>query len=299
MRESLEQAIKNAIVFECLLPHKDIDKSCLTCKKDVCLKNEDPMGISKVIYNGIVEFAVNEFDIDYDDLEKEQRRVILSRIRYNSKADEVTKLRYGFYGEVLLDLILRVFCKTNVIAARGYFYSPIENSEPKGFDAFHLLERNEELELWFGEAKFYSSYKKAIRPVLEKLETSLSDDYLRRNLIAIITEREHISAHNPHFDALLDSWMDNPSINLIEEMKLRNMRLVYPIFIAYEKLDKDDYFQSIKKCIDYISEECAQKGVNIPATFDYKLFFIFLPMSKVKQIKERVIQWIDSEEPLI
>ena len=35
------------------------------------------------------------------------------------------------------------------------------------------------------------------------------------------------------------------------------------------------------------------------ASFDYRLFFIFLPLSEVKQIKENVIKWIDSREPLI
>ena len=72
-----------------------------------------------------------------------------------------------------------------------------------------------------------------------------------------------------------------------------------PIFIAYEKASRDTYHQSIKKCIDHIAVEYARIGINIPATFDYRLFFIFLPLSEVKQIKESVIQWIDSQEPLM
>lgn len=258
-----------------------------------------PQEIAKVIYNGIVEFALNEYEINYDDLEREQRRAILSRIRYNPTADNSAKLKYGFYGEVLLDLILRVFLQTSVVAARGYFYSPIENSEAKGFDAFHLLERDGNIDLWFGEAKFYLRYKDAITPVMEKLGTSLSDGYLNRNLIAIINERDHLSVHNTQLNSLLDSWFENPSINLAQEMQNRGIRLIYPIFIAYEKANRDAYHQSIKKCIDHIAAEYARIGISIPATFDYRLFFIFLPLSEVKQIKESVIQWIDSQEPLI
>ena len=82
--------------------------------------------------------------------------------------------------------------------------------------------------------------------------------------------------------------------NMDELQKARDI-----LFIAYEKANRDAYHQSIKKCIDHIAAEYARIGISIPATFDYRLFFIFLPLSEVKQIKESVIQWIDSQEPLI
>lgn len=301
MREALKNAVRSAILFECRLPHQEsgLDKSCLSSQSDICYNNTDPQEIAKVIYNGIVEFAINEYAINYNDLEREQRKAILGRIRYDPCAADSTKLKYGFYGEVLLDLILRVFLQTSVVAARGYFYSPIENSEAKGFDAFHLIERDGNIDLWFGEAKFYLHYKSAITPVIEKLGTSLSDGYLNRNLIAIINERDNLSVQNDQLNSLLDSWQENPDINLAQEMQNRGIRLIYPIFIAYEKASRDTYHQSIKKCIDHIAVEYARIGINIPATFDYRLFFIFLPLSEVKQIKENVIQWIDSQEPLM
>lgn len=301
MRDTLKNAIQNAIVLECKLPHKEsgLNRSCLSSQDDICLSNSNPQDISKIIYNGIVEFAVNEYEIDYTALEREQRKAILSRIRYNPEASDNTKLKYGFYGEVLLDLILRVFLRTSVLAARGYFYSPIENSEAKGFDAFHLMERDGNIDLWFGEAKFYLKYKDAITPVLEKLSTSLSDEYVNKNLLAIINERTHISTNNENLESLLDSWEENPDINLSEEIKNRGIRLIYPIFIAYQKNRSDQYHQSIKKCIDHIASEYTRLNIVIPASFDYRLFFIFLPLSEVKQIKENVIKWIDSREPLI
>lgn len=301
MREALKNAIRSAIFFECKLPHQrsGLDKSCLSTQSDMCFSNSSSQEIAKIIYNGIVEFAINEYEIDYAALEREQRKAIISRIRYNSKASNDTKMKYGFYGEVLLDLILRVFVRTSVLVARGYFYSPIEKSEAKGFDAFHLMERNGNIDLWFGEAKFYLQYESAITHVLEKLGTSLSDGYLNRNLLAIINERSHISTHNSKLDKLLEDWEENPDINLVQEVQARGMRLIYPIFIAYQKYNSDEYHQSIKKCIDHIASECARLKIVVPASFDYRLFFIFLPLSEVKQIKESVIRWIDSREPLI
>ena len=58
-------------------------------------------------------------------------------------------------------------------------------------------------------------------------------------------------------------------------------------------------YNGIKKCIDHIASEYTRLNIVIPASFDYRLFFIFLPLSEVKQIKENVIKWIDSHEPLI
>ena len=301
MREALLNAVKNAIVVEFQLPYQEhgIDKSCLTSEADHCFSAPSSEEVSRIIYNGIVEFAVNEYDIDYDNLEKEQRKAIISRIRYNPDANNAAKLKYGFYGEVLLDLVLRAFMGTNVLAARGYFYSPIEHSEPKGFDAFHIIEHDSDIQLWFGEAKFYQDYAAAITSVLEKLEITLSDSYLKRNLLAIINQRDHITTHSPSVEALMDSWENNPEINLAKEISSHHMKLVYPVFIGYQKNKTDLYHESISKCIEHITNECKHLKISIPASFDYRLFFIFLPLSEVKRIKERVIEWIDSREPLM
>ncbi len=301
MRDALRVAVRKSIVFKCALPHKEsgVDKSCISAKNDLCFKNDTPQEIAKVIYNGIVEVAVNEYDIDYENLEKEQRRAIISRIRYKSDDDNSTKLKYGFYGEVLLDLILRTWLRTRVLAARGYFYSPLEDSEVKGFDAFHVMKSDNGIELWFGEAKFYQNYKRAISSVLEKLNLALSDGYMNKSLIAIINQREHLTERDPRVESLLDAWERNPEINLAIEMKLRDIPLVHPIFIAYEKKESDGYQESIKKCIDHIATEYSRLKITIPASFEYQLFFIFLPLSEIKSIKESVIKWIESKEPLM
>jgi len=301
MRYTLKRAVKNAICFECKLPHNDsgVDKSCISTQEDICFNNNNPQEIAQIIYNGIVEFAVNEYEIDYDNLELEQRKAIIRRIRYNPSASDETKIKYGFFGEVLLDLILRCFLKTNVLLARGFFYSVLENGEPKGFDAFHLVENDNMLDLWFGEAKFYVQYKKPITDVLEKLNITLSDGYIDNNLIALIDWQDRFTTSSSRLKAVLDRWEENPSINLAQELKTHQIRLTYPIFVAYEKTGSDEYHKSIDKCIKHIATEISRLNIKWPTSFDYRLFFIFLPLSEVKKIKESVIKWIDSQKPLI
>jgi hypothetical protein len=301
MRSSIESAVHQAIILECRLPHptRGMNRSCLSSLKDRCYRNDDPVALSHVIYNGIVEYAINEFKIDYNDLNLELQRVLGRHIRYNRGAASSEKLKYGFYGEVLLDLILRCFFNTDVLIARGYFYSPLESSEPKGFDAFHVIEFKGRLSLLFGEAKFHIDYKQAIKQVLEKIHVSLSDQYINKNFLAIMDLRERFTTQNSQLESLLSAWESNPSIVLIDEMNSRNMQLIYPIFIAYEQSSTKGYYDNIKDCINYISQLNTQLNIAIPANFNHRIFFLFLPVREVKKIKERVIEWIDTKEPLM
>jgi len=304
VRDSLKTAVKDTIILECHLPcsASGIGSSCLSISSpqaDSCFSHTSNTKLSHIIYNGIVEFAINQYKIDYNALDLEQRQTIARRIKYSSTGTQTEKLKHGFYGEVLLDLILRCHLNTDVLIARGYFYSVLEDSEPKGFDVFHLLERNNELELWFGEAKFHATYRTAIKQVLEKIHTSLSDGYVSKNLIALIDWDDKISTPNSHLSNLLSAWEANPDINLATEMKIRNISLVYPVFIAYEKTDKMNYHNNIKSCIDYIEEQTKKLNITIPATFDYRISFIFLPVDEVKKVKETVIEWIENQEPLM
>ena len=301
MRTSLRNKVKDTIVFECKLPDRvsGLSRSHISTNKDSCFSNDDIVALSSIIYNGIVEFAVNQYKINYHELDLEQLRTIASRIKYDRSATQQTKLKYGFYGEVLLDLILRSHMQVNVLIARGYFYLPTAKAEPTGFDAFHIMERNGKLELWFGEAKFHINYKQAIDSVLNNIQKSLSDEYVQNNLISIISEENNITTQNSQLTDLLCAWKENPNVNLAVEMRLRNIRLIYPILIAYEQTDRFNYHNNIKSCIDHIDEQSKKLNITISATFDYCIRFIFLPVSEVKKVKETVIEWIENQEPLM
>ena len=87
-----------------------------------------------------------------------------------------------------------------------------------------------------------------------------------------------------------------PEIKIMDEIKKYNMTLVYPVLIIYQ--DKDaDYDNKIKKAVDKINKEFTSKTYKL--SINYKLFFIFLPIGKVKYVKEKVIEWIESKKPLL
>lgn len=300
MREALKELVKNSILVKYVLPNfeRKIDKTILTCKNDFCFESDDRK-ISTVIYNGLIEYACNEYEIDYDNIQIEQIKALASKIRYDSSLPPNSQLRFGFYGEALLDLLLRIYFNTSVIIAHGYFYSPVENAEAKGFDAFHIIDNEGKTELWLGEAKFYEDYKSSINSVIDKFNITFSDKYIQKNLITVFNNKKNFSTYNKNVLSLMNDWECNPEINLIAQMLRYKMSIVYPVFIAFKKTNVDNYDSNIKNCIDYINKKAIDVCKKFNDNIKIEIYFMFLPIDDVKNTKTRVLEYICSKAQLI
>lgn len=172
MRVSLKELIQSSIVLQYHLPHDIADKhiscSCISTEKDYCLhQNGTNIDIANIIYNGIVEYAYSDNEIDLTQLDKLQIRALLSKLKFDPSASESIQLGYGFQGEVMLHLLLSHFFHAEKALARGYLYSALENAETKGYDSYLMVEDNQTIFLLFGEAKFYlDGYKKSLDSIL-------------------------------------------------------------------------------------------------------------------------------------
>jgi len=298
MRDSLIKLIKETIIFEYHLPNldKNIPKTIFSTDKDKCYSYSNIESFKEIIYNSILEYSFNEFEIDEKNYQKLFVQALKSKIKYNEFAKKETKIKYGFYGEVILYSILHILQNATPLIARGYFYNPLENSETKGYDSYHLIERNDAMELWFGETKFHKNYKKGIDDVIKKIDNALSNSYLDKNIIAIISNhKRNLNIQNSKIESIIKDWEENPDIIITEHLKKYNIKLVYPILILYE--GKDDYDNSIKQIPKYIEDNFESKSFYL--SIDYSIFFILLPLKNVKQIKEDVISWIESKKALL
>lgn len=298
MRDSLLKLIHQTIIFEYDLPNdpKHIPKSIFSTDSDKCYSTHDIEAIKNIIYNSIIEYSFNEFELIDKDYQKLLTIALNSKIKYNEYADDATKIKYGFFGEVLLYSILHIILDVKPLIARGYFYNPLENSETKGYDSYHLLERNDQLELWFGETKFHKNYKAGIDDVLRKIEIAISNEYLNKNIIAIAANhKNNLNIENTLINAVISEWEENPEINICEQLKKHDIKLVYPILILYE--GKEDYDESIEQIPQYINSE--YENISFDLSIEYSIFFILLPLNNVKQIKSDVISWIDSKKVLM
>lgn len=298
MRDSLNKLIKNTIIFQYELPNTElsIDKTIFSTEKDRCYSISDETDLVKIIYNAIVDYAFNEFDLEPHEIENLHTKALMTRLRYDSSNDETTQLKYGFFGEVLLHCILKLYFGTETLISKGYFYVPLSNSESHGYDNYHLIESEDSVKLWFGEVKFHSEYSGAISDILNKIRRNLSDDYLHKNLIAIANKINDLNVKGSKVEMILNQWHQNPTINIKELLDKDLISLVYPAMILFQK-NKKGYEHSIRQIIEYIQRKFnpEEYDLSIPCS----IFFILIPIGDVRKVKTEVLKWIESEQPLI
>ena len=295
MRDSLNELLKNTIIFQYTLPTSKIKKTDLSTRDDSCYSATTDADLSKLIYNGISEYALGEKHVDLDRLQVFQRKAIKSRLRFNETASDETKLKYGFYGEVVLDLLLQYVFQSNVLLAKGYFYSPLEGSEPKGYDSYQFLYSEEGLSLILGEVKFYQSYKEAIKKILDNLEKAASIDYFNKNVTALINEKGNFETCPAEITSIIEGWENDPDINLHDEVIEHQIKLYYPMLVLFDRLE-GTYDDSIEEIVGFIDNELKARSMKIEMDID--LLFMFLPVNCGKAVKGEVIKWISQNNPV-
>ena len=298
MRQLLLDLINNTIIFKYDLPYSvaNIPRTIFSTNDDKCYEANDQNALIEIIYNSIIEYSFNEFEIserEYNDL---HTIAFQERIRFNEGDSDETKLKYGFFGEVLLHAILKVFFGTDTIISKGYFYNPLENAESKGYDAYHLIESNSKVQLWFGETKFHQNYTQAVNDVLGKIKNSLSDNYLRKNLLALRKNKDNLNIQNSTLETILNNWNANPNIVILDELKKYSIKLVYPIIILFNQNGRG-YDECIKAIPKYIEENHNVEAYDL--SIPVSVFFIFIPLEDVKAIKSEVLSWIKLKKPLL
>ena len=302
MRKALADLIDSSIIFQYNLPNsnKSIDKTVLSINDDSCFEATNFNDFVSIIYNSILEYSFDGYEMENKDLNNLQYRALRTRVRYNHDATDEAKIKYGFYGEVLLYAIIYKIFNIPKLIARGHFYSVAAKSETAGYDGYHLIEKDDKVQLWFGEVKFYQNYKTAINSALKNIENVVADDYLiDNNLIAIFDKFTMNNSYvvNSKLKELVHKWEENPKINLKQELINNDIKLIYPILIVYEK-SAASYDRDIELAVEHIKDKFSSLTFN-NITIDYSLFFIFLPIEDVKATKEEVKKWIESQKPLI
>lgn len=302
MKDSLTQLIDRTLILEYKLSHPTfgIDKTCITHNdlNDDCYKHVNSEDFNRIIYESILYYSYDEFQLLGGDHQKMFLKAFNSKFRYNYTATDLAKRRLGIYGEALLYAILHRFYNTNTLVSRGYFYDIQKKSEVTGYDCFHLIQKNDEIELWFGETKFYEDGKAAIDSVFKSIEKAISDDYLvNTNFTTILQKKGNIVDKNSKLYKILDQWDKSIIESLEQELMKHNIKLVYPILVTFDKTN-DDYNETIRTAIKHINDNYSHVRFN-NISIEYSIFFILMPIDDVKESKETIIAWIDKKEPLM
>ena len=185
----------------------------------------------------------------------------------------------GEVGELLLHAIIRQEFDS-IPAISKIFFKDAANDTVKGFDATHVVEAPDGLELWLGEAKLYQSISAAVRDVVKELKKHTAIPYLRAEFAAICRK---LDEDHPHHNALTELLADNVTMDEIFK------RICIPVLLAYDSTTVASYNHSNEQYKADITSEFEHHykyfvGKKLPN--EVKIVLILLPMnSKAKLLK--------------
>lgn len=162
-------------------------------------------------------------------------------------------------AEILLHAICREFYGSSTLVHKIVFKTADKDTY-KGFDGNHCIHSPEGgLELWFGEAKFYSDLRSALRAVDHDLQTHLTADYLKGEF-AIVGSK--LDPTHPHYQEMLDLLRPNQTIEQIFT------RLVVPVFVTYDSGATDEHDTVCPEYLEAIRDEALDAAKYLRSRID-------------------------------
>lgn len=158
-------------------------------------------------YRAVADYLFDwlpEFALKYSDLEDLSSATMMRLIKRAAKTVYTTPKyeKRGEFGELLLHALIREVFDSQPAISKIYYKSTV-NKAVEGFDAVHVVENGEDLELWLGEAKFHKDINRAITEVVKELEIHMGHDYLREEFILISSKVDPRWPHAKKFEKLL------------------------------------------------------------------------------------------------
>ena len=190
----------------------------------------------------IPEFALTHSELERIDV-RDMRRMLknaASAIYQSSKYKN-----RGEFGELILHVVIREIYNT-IPAISKIYYKDGPNDTVKGFDAVHIVNKENGLELWLGEVKFYKEINQAINDVVTEIFEHIKRDYLRNEFIAIKNKIDKKWPHAEKLEMLLDP---NTSLDAVFN------QACIPVLLTYDSSVLAKYEESSAEYLVEITAE--------------------------------------------
>lgn len=194
----------------------------------------------------------------------------------------------GEFGELMLHAILRQIYST-VPAVSKIYYKDSANDTVKGFDAVHVVEESDSLELWLGEVKFYDNINRAISDVIAEIDAHMQRDYLRGEFLAI---QNKVDDNWPHSNRLKKLLHENTSLDTIFDS------VCLPILLTYDSQVLAQHTRYSEKYQTEIQEEVRRHysrfaSKKLPNRVRVHLFLVPLNTKAIllRELDERLRTW--------
>lgn len=177
--------------------------------------------VADYLFDWLLEFAMK-----YSDLE-DVNSVTAAKMLNKAAKTVYTTEKYGKrgeFGELFLHALIRQTFDSEPVISKIY-YKTATNDTVKGFDAVHIVEQDNNLELWLGEVKFYKNAKDAIRDVVDELKTHTQNDYLQNEFVMISGK---IDDKWPHAQKIKELLSKRNSLDKVFK------QICIPVLLTYE-----------------------------------------------------------------
>ncbi|GAB6554232.1 HamA C-terminal domain-containing protein [Bacillus mobilis] len=235
-------------------------------------------------YDALVEHifsALVDFSLPHSELSTFTPINAQRKMRSAAKAVYATdKYRSrGEYGEILLHIVMRDYFNT-VPAISKMYYKDGPNETVKGFDAVHIVDQGNDLELWLGEVKFYQSISGAIRDVIPELQAHVGKDYLRNEFLCISNKIDNSWEHAEKMKMLIDG---RTSLDKIFK------RIRIPVLLTYDSKVVSSYKEVNEEYQTQLIEELNKhhdkfRSNELPKNID--VILILIPFEQKKRLVE-------------
>lgn len=202
-------------------------------------------------------------------------------------------MRRGEFGELFLHGILRDFYNAEPAVSKIYFRDT-PNDTAKGYDAVHaVINDNNELDLWLGEAKLYENMRSAISEITKSIYQHVENNFLRKEFLAVTNK---LDSNWEHYDALKDLLDDNTSLDEIVD------RLVVPVLLTYQSTTIGNHREASenykKELIDEAENAWHIFNEKAPSDFPLTIYFVVLPLENTKTVRDLAHQKLRTYQTL-
>lgn len=232
-------------------------------------------GLADYLLDWLPEFALTHRELEMFS-HSNARKILQEAARNVYQTDKYGKR--GEIGEILLHAIVRSVFNSEPAISKLYYKDSV-NDTVKGFDAVHIIQASDGLELWLGEVKFYGRGKKetfeaqtnrAIKDIVAELHKHTDSNYLTNEFTAI---KRKLDSSYPHYEGLKRLLGGRVSLDQIFK------RVTVPALIAYESdcfSSHTEFTDAYKKAMlqeaKALQEKFVQKGLPEKLTIQLLLF---------------------------
>lgn len=234
----------------------------------------------------LIETWLPEFALRYSEL-TELSPQTMGRLMRTAARSVYTTTRYkrrGEFGELILHAALMQEMQT-LPAVSKIYYKDGPNETVKGFDAVHVVPSADGLELWLGEAKFYSDATRGIRDAIASLKRLGERDYLRDEFAAIVHKIDDQWPYAQTLRLLLDK---NTPLDKIFASACIPVLITYDsTVVAAHSAHDETYLSAVTQ--EWEAHHAVFCGKTLPRRVKVHLFL--MPLNT----KKRLIQALDKE----